>query len=93
MANCHDLFSSFHESIQLSSSGKKNLRKARDAVRECIKNAFRDAKRIPIGFGAEFIKAAFTVPEKDDKVVEELTNEINAIELVEDAEMVEMTLL
>lgn len=48
MANCHDLFSSFHESIKLSSSGKENLRKARDAVRECIKNAFRDAKRIPV---------------------------------------------
>jgi len=54
---------------------------------------FRDAKRIPIGFGAEYIKAAFTVPEKNDTVVEDLTREINGLELVEDAEMVEMTLL
>jgi hypothetical protein len=33
------------------------------------------------------------VPEKDDKVVEELTEEINGLDLVEDAEMQEMTLL
>lgn len=59
-----------------------------------VKNGeFRDAKKIPIGFGVEIIKAAFTVPEKDDKAVEKLTEEINAIELVEDAEMQEMTLL
>lgn len=64
-----------------------------EALKTVTKGEYRDAKRIPIGFGAEFIKAAFTVPEKDDKVVEELTKEINDLELVEDAEMIEMTLL
>ena len=71
----------------------EKLDEAIESIKTVKNGEFRDAKRIPIGFGAEFIKAAFTVPEKDDKVVEELTKEINAIELVEDAEMVEMTLL
>jgi translation elongation factor EF-1beta len=64
-----------------------------DALKAVKKGEFRDAKRVPIAFGAEFIKAAFTVPEKDDKAVEELTKELNEIPLVEDAEMQEMTLL
>lgn len=63
------------------------------ALKGAKKGEFRDAKRIPIGFGAEFIKAAFTVPEKDDRAIEELTKELNAMELVEEAEMQEMTLL
>ncbi len=64
-----------------------------ESLKSVKKGEFRDAKRIPIGFGAEFIKAAFTVPEKDETAVEELTKEINSLPLVEDAEMVEMTLL
>jgi len=61
---------------------------------KAVKNGeFTDAKKIPIAFGAEFIKAAFTVPEKDDKAVEELTKELNQLPLVEDAEMQEMTLV
>ncbi len=59
-----------------------------------VKNGeFRDAKKMPIGFGIEVIKAAFTVAEKDDKAVEELTKELNQLPLVEKAEMQEMTLL
>tara|TARA_Y100000310_G_C20677597_1_gene813995 strand:+ start:2497 stop:2757 length:261 start_codon:yes stop_codon:yes gene_type:complete len=54
---------------------------------------FRDAKKIPIAFGAEFIKVAFTVPEKDDNAIEELSKELNELPEVEDAEMQEMTLL
>jgi len=64
-----------------------------ESLKKVTKGEFRDAKRIPIGFGAEYIKAAFTVPEKDDKAVEELTKELNDLELIEDAEMTEMTLL
>jgi len=64
-----------------------------ESLKTVKKGEFRDARRIPIAFGAEMIKAAFTVPEKDDTVVEELTKEINELPLVEDAEMIEMTLL
>ncbi len=64
-----------------------------ESLKSVKKGEFRDAKRIPIAFGAEMIKAAFTVAEKDDKAVEELTKELNALPLVEDAEMQEMTLL
>ena len=64
-----------------------------EAIKHVKNGEFRDAKKIPIAFGAEFIKAAFTVPEKDDKAVEELTKELNSLDSVEDAEMQEMTLL
>ncbi len=64
-----------------------------ESLKTVTKGEFRDAKRIPIAFGAEMIKAAFTVPEKNDTIVEELTQEINALPLVEDAEVIEMTLL
>ena len=78
---------------KINAKDMETLDETIEALKVVKVGEFRDAKRIPIGFGAEFIKAAFTVPEKDDTVVEELTKEINALELVEDAEMVEMTLL
>ncbi len=64
-----------------------------ESLKSVRSGEFQDAKKIPIGFGVEVIKAAFTVPEKDDNVVELLTKELNALPLVEDAEMQEMTLL
>ena len=64
-----------------------------EALKTVKNGEFRDAKREPIGFGVEIIKAAFTVPEKDDKAVEDLTKELNELDLVEEAEMQEMTLL
>lgn len=48
MANCHDLFSSFHEKISLSETKKESLRQARDAIRERIKNKLTDAERTPV---------------------------------------------
>ena len=64
-----------------------------EAIKSVKNGEFRDARREPIGFGVEIIKAAFTVPEKDDKVVEELTKELNSLKVVEEAEVQEMTLL
>ena len=71
----------------------EKLDETMESLKQVKNGEYRDAKRIPIAFGAEVIKAAFTVPEKDDKAVEGLTKEINALPLVEDAEMQEMTLL
>jgi hypothetical protein len=48
MANCHDLFLSFHESIVLGDTAKERLRTARDAIREKIKDSFSEAKRTPV---------------------------------------------
>jgi len=78
---------------KINAKDMETLDETLESLKTVKKGEFRDAKRIPIGFGAEFIKAAFTVPEKDDKIVEEVTKEINELPLVEDAEMVEMTLL
>jgi len=48
MANCHDLFSAFHDAIALSPSDRERLRKARDALRTRITAAFREAGRTPV---------------------------------------------
>lgn len=42
MANCHQLFQDFNESIALDSEYKKSLRRSRDAVRKKIKSYFKD---------------------------------------------------
>ncbi len=78
---------------KVNAKDMEKLDETLESLKTVKKGEFRDAKRIPIAFGAEVIKAAFTVPEKDDKAVEELTKEINELPLVEDAEMQEMTLL
>ncbi|MDZ4877950.1 MAG: hypothetical protein CLLPBCKN_007385 [Chroococcidiopsis cubana SAG 39.79] len=51
MANCHNLFLDLNSAIALSSSRKKILRASRDAVREKIRNYFRDKKN---GFSPKF---------------------------------------
>ena len=48
MANCHDLFSKFHEIIDLPDSKRANLQRARDALRDRIKRSFFDADRTPV---------------------------------------------
>ncbi|MFH1224443.1 MAG: hypothetical protein V1676_01435 [Candidatus Diapherotrites archaeon] len=59
-----------------------------------VKNGkFQDAKKEPIGFGVELVKAGFTVPEKDDAAIEALTKELGKVRGAEEAELVEMTLL
>jgi len=78
---------------KINAKDMEKLDQTIEALKTVKVGEFRDGKRIPIGFGVEIIKAAFTVPEKDDKVVEELTKEINSLDLVEDVEMQEMTLL
>ena len=42
MANCHQLFQDFNESIALDSGHKKILRRSRDAVRKKIKKYFKE---------------------------------------------------
>lgn len=42
MANCHQLFQDFNESIALDSEHKKSLRQSRDAVRNKIKAYFKN---------------------------------------------------
>ena len=78
---------------KINTADMEKLDETIEALKAVKTGEFRDAKREPIGFGVEVIKAAFTVPEKDDEVVEKLTKEINELDLVEDAEMTEMTLV
>jgi hypothetical protein len=49
MADCHDLFQKFYDKIKLAESKKENLRSARDAIRDRIRNHFKEVlkKEIP----------------------------------------------
>ena len=78
---------------KINASDMEKIDETLEAIKGVKSAEFRDAKKEPIGFGVEVIKAAFTVPEKDDRAVEELTKELNALPQVEEAEMQEMTLV
>lgn len=41
MADCNDLFQAFHDAIKLSASKERDLRRAREALRDRIKNHFK----------------------------------------------------
>lgn len=45
MADCHDLFLDFYDKIKLSSSKEEYLRSARDALRDRIKNYFKNTRK------------------------------------------------
>jgi len=45
MADCHDLFNKYHDEINLDSDKKESLRTSRNAVRDKIKNYFKDNKK------------------------------------------------
>lgn len=45
MANLNKLFSNFEEEISLKSKKKENLKKGRDALREKIRNSFKEKER------------------------------------------------
>lgn len=42
MADCHDLFQTFHDRIKLPPSKKEDLREARDALRKRVKKHFKE---------------------------------------------------
>jgi translation elongation factor EF-1beta len=52
-----------------------------------------DAKIYSPGFGIKIIKAAFLLPDKVEGVIDKLTEEITALDLIEDAEVEGMNLL
>jgi len=48
MANCHDLFKDFYGKIELASSKKKYLKEARDAIRDKIREYFKDTLKTSV---------------------------------------------
>ncbi len=48
MANCHDQFSEFHGKIELNDSNETKLQRGRDAIRDLIKDDFRENGRTPV---------------------------------------------
>ncbi len=52
-----------------------------------------DVKKEPIGFGVTVLKVGVIVAEKEEGAIEKVTAELNSLELVEEAEQQEMTLV
>ena len=52
-----------------------------------------DVKEEPIGFGVTVLRVGVVVPEKEEGAVEKATAELNSLDLVEEAEQQEMTLI
>jgi len=64
-----------------------------NAVKTLKIGEVKDVQKIPIGFGIQTIKAAILIPEKQDRVLDEVTDALKKIENVEDVEVENMTLL
>ncbi|MBN2127458.1 MAG: hypothetical protein JW703_03655 [Candidatus Diapherotrites archaeon] len=75
--------------------------KEQEQAEECLETIksgsfsgeLRDVQMASPGFGIKIIKAAFLLPDKVEGVVDKLTEEITALDLVEDAEVEGMNLL
>ena len=52
-----------------------------------------DIKKEPIGFGVTVLKVGVMVKDKEANAVEKVTEELNSLPLVEEAEQQEMTLI
>ena len=64
-----------------------------NAVKQLKTGEVKDVQKIPIGFGIQTIKAAILIPEKQDHVLDEVTDALKKIPNVEDVEVENMTLL
>lgn len=70
-----------------------HLEKAFEDVKGLKTCEVKDVQKIPIGFGISIIKAAILIPEKQDHILDEVTETLKKIEHVEDVEVENMTLL
>ncbi|MFH1588806.1 MAG: hypothetical protein ABIA76_05720 [Candidatus Diapherotrites archaeon] len=67
--------------------------KCLEDIKTVKQGEFRDAKMDSPGFGIKIVKAAYVLPDKVEDAVEKLTQEINSMDSVEDAEVEGMNLL
>ena len=71
----------------------EKLNQTAEAIRQLKTGEVKDVKREPIGFGIEIIKTAVLIPEKQDNVLDEVTQALKAIPNVSEVEVENMTLL
>lgn len=71
----------------------EDLETTKNQLRSCKHGECRDVKEAPIGFGIVVLKVAYTIPEKVDGVLDQLTKEIEGLSSVDSVEVEGMTLL
>ncbi len=71
----------------------EDLESTKSALRAAKHGECRDVKEAPIGFGIVVLKVAYTIPEKVDGVLDQLTKEIESMPSVDSVEVEGMTLL
>jgi translation elongation factor EF-1beta len=72
---------------------QENAEETMKELKTMTKGEFKDAQLDSPGFGIKIVKSAFLLANEKEDEVELLTQEINALESVEDAEVEGMTLL
>ncbi|MBN1940912.1 MAG: hypothetical protein JW772_01895 [Candidatus Diapherotrites archaeon] len=55
--------------------------------------ALQDVQKVPVAFGIEILKAAFTIEEKAENALSELEEEVAKLDSIENSEVENMTLL
>ncbi|HIH09334.1 MAG TPA: hypothetical protein HA254_01555 [Candidatus Diapherotrites archaeon] len=79
--------------IRINAKDMEKLDECVDQIKTIESGEVKDVRREPIGFGVEIIKAGILIGSKEEALPERVVNEIRALDSVEDAEIVGMTLL
>ncbi len=79
--------------FKISPKDMDHLDELVEKIKKIKSGQVKDIKREPIGFGIEIIKAGIMVNEKEEGALEKLKNEIDKIDLIENAEIEGMTLI
>ena len=75
------------------SGDPENLEKIESALKTITAGKFQESRREPIGFGIEVIKVGFVIPDKTDGALPALEEAVQAIEGIENAEVITVTLI
>lgn len=79
--------------FKITAVNMEKLSEIAQAIRSIKAGEVKDVQRQPIGFGIEVIRTAVLIPEKQDAVLDKVTEELQQIAHVEEVEVESMTLL
>ncbi|MBU0636129.1 hypothetical protein KKE06_03830 [Candidatus Micrarchaeota archaeon] len=78
---------------KISISDMEQLETVLHTIKEISTGEVKDVQKEPIGFGIEIIKAAILIPEKQDEVLDAVTQALKQIPNVENVEVIGMNLV
>ena len=79
--------------VKINPKDMEKIEETIEQVKAIKSGEVKDIRKEAIGFGVQIIRAGILIPEKQEGALEALTQELNALSLVEEAEVEGMTLL